>query len=122
MLDLEQCEGVDDGAQHLAGDARIETLRGCDLLDVVEHAVFARSVDHRHAAGPLEVNDILDEPRALEEQLHEPAVDEVKALPNFGQVGDRVAGHFRIIAEDGDLSPRSLPLPAKNLCFAGPAR
>jgi len=85
LLDLEQREGVDHGSEHLPGDPRVEASLGGDVFDVGEHAVLPLPIDHRHPVGTLVVDDLFDQVRAVEQDLHQTSVDEVQALADLVQ-------------------------------------
>ena len=78
------------------------------VFDAVEHDVLTFPVDHRHPVRPLEVDDFIDEARALEQNVHELAVDDVEALANLVEVGRLIRCHPGIIAED---SREAAPVP-----------
>ena len=61
LFDFEECEPVDDRAQNLPRDSRIEPRLLGQAADTVEHALLARPVDYRHVTGPFVVDYLPDE-------------------------------------------------------------
>jgi hypothetical protein len=75
LLDLEQGETIDDGAQNLLGDTRVEALVFGEIGYPGEHDVFPGAIDDRHAVSSLVTNHALDESRPFGQEGHKPAVD-----------------------------------------------
>jgi hypothetical protein len=99
LLDLEEGESVDDGPQHLTGDAGVETTLSGDIPDPVEHLLLPRTVDDFHGVGTLVTDDLGDEVGPFDEDVDETPVRDVQSgSDRFQVLRRRGIGHAVIMA------------------------
>lgn len=84
-FDFHEREGVDHGSQDLPGYPRVESAVRGDVFDSCQHLVLSLPIHDAHCMSLFEVDDLPDEPSALDEKLPEMPVEFVKSVANIGQ-------------------------------------